>query len=526
MALRRMLACGLVVPLFALPVFGQNETPQQQLERHDRALTNLNNRVGRGERAVTGLETAATESKTAVKDLNTKNTQAMEGIADQEDRLKHVENNTTNNTVHLDRFWLLLAAVLVFFMQAGFKCLEVGMVRRQHGSSTAMKNLLDWMVLSAVYFLWGFGVMYGSSSGGFFGTDLFAPTVDAMATANPKFGLEFFLFQLAFAGTAATIVSGAMAERTGLLPYILLSLFVGGIVYPLIGHWAWGTDFHTNTAIGEATGWLKKLGFLDFAGSTVVHSVGAWVSLIGIWMVGPRLRRFNRDGSVNHQPFAPYSLAYSVLGVFILWFGWWGFNGGSQLRYDLNVSSIVLNTNVAAAFGGLTAFLLGCVFDRKQSYEKLIGGTLGGLVAVTACCNVISSSAAIAVGILAGVIHNLAYDALLRLRLDDPVGAIPVHGACGVLGTLCVAVFGDLNKLAEVRGLPIEQITRLGQAGLQGLGIIVVMASVALLAIPFIWILDQVVGLRVMAEDEEHGFTIGKTAAKGAQVPLPSNPGQ
>lgn len=432
----------------------------------------------------------------------------------------------TENRNYLNRFWVMLAAVLVFFMQAGFKAFEVGMVRPQHSALVGMKNLLDWLVLSAVFFLLGFGFMFGESNG-FFGLSLFAPSFEDMNAVGVDYGMEFFLYQLAFAGTAATIVSGAMSERTILLSYVLISLFVGLLVYPLFGHWAWG-----NIYIPENTAWLADLGFMDFAGSTVVHSVGAWVALVGAWMIGPRTGRFNPDGSLNKIGFSSGNLGYAVLGVFILWFGWWGFNGGSTLEYNDSVATIVLNTNLAGAFGGLVAFLDAFYRDRDNTYEKMLGGVLGGLVAITACCNVVSGFESILIGMAAGFIQNVGVDLLLKWKIDDPVGAVPVHGFCGVLGTLAVGLFGDpymfsgnqeallaqANALAESRGvdvanIPITDISidllpfgLFRQTAVQLIGVIVAFVFVTVASYLFFRLIRGTLGLRISTDQELNGY--------------------
>lgn len=516
-----ILRCVATLTLIAARGADAAEPPEPDLDHLATKVTDLGNAVGTLKRDKLDRKVSDDHERALQEKLTSANQRLseLEGHSKQlsgqlnaitatlSDRIGQNREVTLLNVTHLDRFWLLISAALVFFMQAGFKCLEVGMVRRVHGNSTAMKNLLDWMVLSAAFFLFGFAFMYGPSWHGLIGTGLFAPTFEQMKVANPKFGLEFFLFQLAFAGTSATIVSGAMAERTAIVPYMLIALFTGGVIYPLIGHWCWGLDFRLDNVSGVSTGWLRKLGFVDFAGSTVVHSVGAWVSLVGVLMVGPRLKRFTRDGHVNDAPFRPYSLGYSVLGVFVLWLGWWGFNGGSLLKYDTNVSSIVLNTNIGGAFGGLIAFTHAAVRDREQSYAKLIGGTIGGLVAVTASCNVIDSTQAMLVGAIAGFVHNLSFDALRRLKIDDPVGAVPVHGACGVWGTICVGLFGNLSQLARLRQVP--HVARLDQILLQLLGVATVFATTVVLSSIAILFLRATVGIRVSADEEEQGYEVG-----------------
>lgn len=443
-----------------------------------------------------------------------------------EDLEKLKDGVITENRNYLNRFWVMLAAVLVFFMQAGFKAFEVGMVRPQHSAMVGMKNLLDWLVLSGVFFLLGFGFMFGESNG-LFGFSLFFPSFEDMKAVGLDYGMEFFLYQLAFAGTAATIVSGAMSERTILLSYVLISLFVGLLVYPVFGHWAWG-----NIYIPENKAWLADLGFMDFAGSTVVHSVGAWVALVGAWMIGPRTGRFNPDGSVNKAGFSSGNLGYAVLGVFILWFGWWGFNGGSTLEYNDSVAVIVLNTNLAGAFAGLVAFLDSFFRDRDNTYEKMLGGVLGGLVAITACCNVVSPLQAILIGMGAGYIQNVGVDLLLKWKIDDPVGAVPVHGLCGVFGTLCVGIFGDpylfsgnqdtilaqANALAteravDVASIPLTDISldllpfgMIRQTVVQLLGVIVAFVFVTVLSYLFFRLIRGTLGLRISTDQELNGY--------------------
>ena len=446
---------------------------------------------------------------------------------DMSDELEKLKGGViTENRNYLNRFWVMLAAVLVFFMQAGFKAFEVGMVRPQHSAMVGMKNLMDWLVLSAVFFLLGFGFMFGESNG-LFGTSLFAPSFETMQSLGLSYGMEFFLYQLAFAGTAATIVSGAMSERTILLSYVLISLFVGLIVYPLFGHWAWG-----NVYLKDNNAWLADLGFMDFAGSTVVHSVGAWVALVGAWMIGPRTGRFNKDGSLNKTGFSSGSLGYAVLGVFILWFGWWGFNGGSTLAYNDSVGTIILNTNLSGSFAGLAAFLHSYFVDRDNTYEKMLGGVLGGLVAITAGCNVVSPFEAMFIGTAAGILHNYAFDWLLKWRIDDPVGAIPVHGACGVLGTLCVGIFGDpylfsgnqeaivqaVNHLATERGVDVASIPftdisldllpvgNFRQTIIQLFGVVVAFVFVVSLSYLFFRLIRGTLGLRISTTQEESGY--------------------
>lgn len=433
-------------------------------------------------------------------------------------------NGLTSN--YLDRFWVLIAGVLVFFMQAGFKTFEAGMVRKAHDDNVAIKNILDWLIISLVYYLVGFGFMFGDSFHGLFGTNLFGPTSDTLENVrntleSQYLGLEFFIYQLAFAATAATIVSGAMSERIALIPYITLSFFIGTIIYPVFGHWAWGGTFYQNDQ-----GWLYALGFRDFAGSTVVHSIGAWIALAGIIEIGPRIGRYDKDGNLNSKDFIPANLGYSTLGVLILWFGWWGFNGGSQLKYDDTIPTIIVNTIISGSAAGITAFFhaLAKSRDKYEIFPKLLGGILGGLVAITACCNSVSPYEALFIGVAAGFIHNYSFDFLmLKLKLDDPVGAIAVHGFCGVWGTMCVGFFGQLDSdfFIQNNSLFFSEHSMLGflenahiriqQSIVQLIGVITAFFFTFSLSLSFFKLIRKVpgIGLRVLPSDEKRGSILG-----------------
>ncbi|MFY0599525.1 MAG: ammonium transporter [Cyclobacteriaceae bacterium] len=386
----------------------------------------------------------------------------------------------------LDNLWVLLAAALVFFMQAGFKVLETGLVKHEHRQGIGVKNLMDWVAGSLAFFMIGFGFMFGSSASGIIGTDLFFG-IDF----NDGYTYAFFIFQLAFAGTALTIVSGAMSGRTALLPYFAASIFTALLVYPIFGHWAWG-----NLLIPGNEPWLASLGFMDFAGSTVVHSVGAWVGLIGIYMVGPRLGRYNAKGKI--QPVKASDYSYSILGVMILWLGWWGFNGGSTLAFNEDVVKIILNTNLAAAAACFSAYIHAKQFQKgKDVIEKIIGGSLTGLVAITACCNIVSPTSSIIIGLLAGLVHNYSYVWIgEKLKLDDPVGAIPVHGFGGLFGTLCVAFFGKSDLLIHDRWT---------QLGVQTFGVIVCFVFTTCSAYLVFTLIRYFFGLRLSPESEMQG---------------------
>jgi Amt family ammonium transporter len=315
-----------------------------------------------------------------------------------------------------------------------------------------------------------------------------------LVEGGSNLGPVFFMFQLAFAGTAVTIISGAMSERTGFIPYLTASVFTTLLIYPIFGHWVWGNLFFENN-----TAWLAKLGFIDFAGSTVVHSVGAWVSLAGLYLIGPRIGRYTPDGKLS--PFQANSIPMAVLGVFILWMGWWGFNGGSTLKFDMEVGKIILNTNLAGAAAGLVAYFHSYFFQNKEDiYEKLLGGVLGGLVAITASAHIQTYTSALLLGGCAGIIHNLGYDLLAKKwRIDDAVGAIPVHGFCGAFGTLALAFFAPADQLVHSRWV---------QLGVQLFGVVVCFIWAGGLGYLMFTILKKTVGLRVSPDEERNGINL------------------
>ncbi len=393
----------------------------------------------------------------------------------------------------LDALWVLISAALVFFMQTGFLCFEIGMVRPKNAWVTAAKNLADWTVISVCYFFIGFGLQYGDSAGGVIGTSLFAGAGIEAAGGN-KLGWVYFLFQLAFSGTAATIVSGAMAERVNFKAYLFMMVTMGLIVYPVWGHWVWGNGFYP-----ENKPWLQSLGFMDFAGGSAVHMVGGFAALAGIAVLGPRLGRYSRDGQLKKMD--SYGMSWSAVGTLILWFGWWGFNGGSTLAMNESVGIIIFNTNIAAALGGLVAFVHCAALQGRRDIDgKFLGGILGGLVAITPCCNVVSPVGAVLVGATAGLVHNFSFDLVIRRwRLDDVVGAVPVHAFCGMWGLFSVALFGIEEKL---------NLPRTEQMLVQSLGIVACAAwtlAVSFLALKFIKV---AFGVRVTAMHEINGLSL------------------
>ena len=332
-----------------------------------------------------------------------------------------------------DTLLVLVAAFLVFFMQAGFAMVESGFTRAKNAVNILMKNLMDFSMGSIAYWAIGFAIMFGTGSA-FMGTSGWFVPADSTAFASLEWSSvpthAAWLFQLVFAATAATIVSGAMAERTQFKSYLIYSVFITGIIYPIVGHWIWGG------------GWLANFGagMLDFAGSTVVHSTGGWLALTGAIVLGPRLGKYDSDG--KPRPIAGHNLPLAALGVFILWLGWFGFNPGSQMGADAaDISLIAVTTNIAAAAGAITAMITAWIFLGKPDAGMSLNGALAGLVAITAGCAFVSPVSAAIIGALGGIVVVLSVLLLERMKIDDPVGAISVHGTCGALGTILLGFF-------------------------------------------------------------------------------------
>lgn len=391
----------------------------------------------------------------------------------------------------IDEVWVLVCAALVFFMQAGFLTFEVGLARSMHTGSVALKNLIDWTVGSLAFFFVGFGLMFGT--GDVVGTSLF--TLDGLfeLQAGTISGPTFFLFQLAFAATTITLISGSLVERTSFLAYAIFSAVVGLVIYPVYGHWVW-----SGLLVDGNDGWLAARGFRDFAGGTVVHTTGAWAALVGVALVGPRLGRFRANGSVRH--FEPSSLPLTALGTLILWFGWLGFNGGSTLALSVDVPRIILVTNLCGVGGLVGAALFAYLIeDRVDIINKLIGGALSGLVASTAGADVIGPLAALIIGFVAGVLYDLGYEALIRLKIDDALGVVPVHGIAGVWGALALAIFTPSSTLGRSN---IEQLA------IQAFGVFVNIAWVVATSFVVFAILRVTIGLRVSPERERGGVQL------------------
>jgi Amt family ammonium transporter len=334
---------------------------------------------------------------------------------------------------NLDVVWTLLAAILVFMMQAGFALVETGFTRAKNAANIMMKNLMDFAAGSLAFYVLGAALMFGGSvAAGWFGWGgLGMPTLSASADT---WDWTFLFFQTMFAATAATIVSGAVAERIEFKSYLIYSVLVSALVYPVSGHWMWG-----GLAGEGSAGWLEALGFHDFAGSTVVHSVGGWIALAGAMALGPRLGKYRPDGKAN--PIPGHSLVLGTLGVFLLWIGWFGFNPGSYTAGIPSIGRVAMTTNLAACAGTCAALVTAWIIMGKPDLTMALNGSLAGLVAITAPCDLVTANASIAIGLVAGVIVVLSVFALDRLHIDDPVGAVSVHCVNGVWGTLAVGLF-------------------------------------------------------------------------------------
>lgn len=411
---------------------------------------------------------------------------------------KIAELSTGLNTV-----WMLLAAMLVFFMQPGFALVEAGFTRSKNTANILMKNLVDFMVGSILFWFIGFGLMFGV--GNVFGTPhLF--DLDAMDNIIQN-GLPiegFLIFQTVFCATSATIVSGAMAERTKFSMYLAYTIAISVLIYPVSGHWTWGGGWLSNADPDSFMMSVFGYTFHDFAGSTVVHSVGGWIALVGAAILGPRLGKYGKDGKSKAIP--GHNLTLACLGVFILWFGWFGFNPGSQLAAagygdQSAISHVFLTTNLAACTGGLLALIVSWIKYGKPSLSLTLNGILAGLVGVTAGCDLVSPMGAALIGAICGTVMIFAVEFIEhRLKIDDPVGASSVHGVCGSLGTILTGLFAVEGGTFYGGGF--------GFLGAQIFGVIIVSGWAALMGYIIFKVLDKVHGLRVPARIEEEGLDI------------------
>lgn len=396
----------------------------------------------------------------------------------------------------IDMVWVLFCSCLVLFMQAGFSCLEAGLIRAKNTINVVIKNTVDFAISVVGFGLIGFSVMFGPSILGWLGEPF-----SLLNIASPHIYLVF-VFQAMFCATATTILSGAVAERMSFYGYCFVAIFMVLMVYPVVGHWAWGGLLSSS----ENGGWLTKLGFRDFAGSTVVHSVGGWVALAAVLKLGPRIGRFGPGSS----PIEPSSLTLTSLGVFLLWIGWLGFNGGSTLQASETVPLIVANTIVGGVFGIVASLILTRIRYGKPKALDILNGSLGGLVAVTAGCDAVMPWQAAIIGFIGGIV--VAYVGLLleKMRIDDAVGAIPVHLGAGVWGTLAVAVFVA----------PPEGTSQLGFLGIQALGVGSAAIYVFPLSMLFFYLSGKLVRYRVSEQAEIVGLNIIEHDARTATLDL------
>lgn len=385
----------------------------------------------------------------------------------------------------IDMIWLIMAAALVFFMQAGFALVEMGLTRAKNAGNIIMKNLMDFSVGAVFFWAIGWALMYGDSLSGIIGTSqFFIPKADSTLYRD-------WMFQVVFAATAATIVSGSMAERTKFKAYLVYSIFISGLIYPISGHWIWGG------------GWLGSMGFHDFAGSTVVHSVGGWAALMGALILGPRIGKYVKVNSTTSVKAIPgHNLPLASAGVFFLWFGWYGFNAGSTLSgTDLSIASVAVTTTLGASGGAIAAMITSWFQFKKPEVSMSLNGALAGLVGITAPTAVVSPLGALIIGLIAGIIVVFSVEFFDKvLHIDDPVGAISVHGVCGVWGTIAVGLFDTSNGLFYTGSF--------SQLGIQALGVISVFIWVVISAGIVFYAIKKTMGLRVTEVEELTGLDL------------------
>jgi Amt family ammonium transporter len=406
-------------------------------------------------------------------------------------------------SISVDTVWMLLAAMLVFFMQPGFALCEAGFTRSKNTANILFKNFVDFMIGSLLFWFVGFGFMFGSDGAGFIG----APNFGDLSFYHNAAGLPtegFLIFETVFCATSATIVSGAMAERTKFSMYCVYSFFISLLIYPVEGHWTWGGGWLCNAADGSFMMDTFGAAFHDFAGSAIVHSVGGVLAFIGAVVLGPRLGKYRKDGKSNAIP--GHNLMAASLGVFILWFGWFGFNPGSQLAASgevnrVAISHVFLTTNLAAATGGLATMFTTWIKYGKPSFSLMLNGVLAGLVGITAGCDAVSPLGAIIIGAVCGIVLPFSITFIdQKLHVDDPVGASSVHGVCGILGTLLTGLLSVDAGAFYGHGF--------GFFGAQVLGIICIDAWAAFCGIILFYTIKKTVGLRVDARIEEEGLDI------------------
>ena len=419
---------------------------------------------------------------------------AAESVAD-------VAKSVTDLSVSIDTVWMLLAAMLVFFMQPGFALCEAGFTRSKNTANILFKNFVDFMVGSVLFWFVGFGFMFGSDGKGFIGMPNFGD-LSFYSGSLPTEG--FLIFETVFCATSATIVSGAMAERTKFSMYCVYSFFISLLIYPVEGHWTWGGGWLCDGSDGSFMMSTFGYAFHDFAGSAIVHSVGGVLALIGAIVLGPRVGKYDKRGKSRAIP--GHNLMAAALGVFILWFGWFGFNPGSQLAASgevnrVAISHVFLTTNLAAVAGGLATMFTTWIKYGKPSFSLTLNGVLAGLVGITAGCDLVSPFGAIVIGFVCGVVLVFSIEFIdTKLHIDDPVGASSVHGVCGILGTLLTGLFAVDSGAFYGHGF--------GFLGAQALGIACIDLWAAATGLLLFWGINKIAGLRVDKRIEEEGLDI------------------
>ncbi len=403
----------------------------------------------------------------------------------------------------IDTMWVLVAGFLVFFMNLGFAMVESGLARAKNTVNILSKNFIVFALASLAFWAIGWGLMFGDGNpfvglkNLFFVNGGVDEGYSAIGWTKVPLWAKFF-FQLVFAGTAATIVSGAVAERIKFLSFIVFSVVLVGIMYPITGHWIWGG------------GWLASLGFWDFAGSTVVHSVGGWAALAGVLILGPRLGKYRKDGRVN--PIMGHNMSLVTLGGLVLWFGWFGFNPGSTMAVGDGsaIAHIAVTTNLAAAASIVSATVLSWIMQKKPDLSMIVNGALAGLVAITAPCAFVSPVSAVVIGLIAGVLVVLAVTLFDKLKIDDPVGALSVHLVNGIFGTLAVGLFAQNAITGAETGNGLFFGGGLKLLGAQALGVVAVGAFIFIGALVVWTLIKLVLGMRVTREEEVQGLDIGE----------------
>jgi len=403
------------------------------------------------------------------------------------------EATPENNAKSIDFVWTLIAAFLVFIMQAGFAMVETGFTRAKNAGNIMMKNLIDFCFGAVAFWAIGYAIMFGAGNL-FFGTEGFF--LSSANNGSDLWQYAYWMFQVVFAATAATIVSGAVAERIKFSGYIFYSIFISALVYPVVGHWIWGG------------GWLAKLStpMIDFAGSTVVHSVGGWAALAGTIILGPRIGKYMNNNSV--KPIRGHSLTLAALGVFLLWFGWYGFNPGSTVAgTNWSIATIAVTTTLGASAGAIGSLLTSWIRYKKPDVSLTLGGTLGGLVAITAGTANVSPLSSIIIGLIAGILYVFSVSFFDRIKIDDPVGAVSCHAINGVWGTLAVGLFAQ-KEFGGINGLffggGISQLVS------QFIGVISVFIWTFVIMLIFFKIIDLIIGLRVSREEELKGLDLSE----------------